>query len=294
MKALYATDGHPPAVAAGELLRRLVDPARVTVTILHAPEFGNQVVADNYAAKVLEQAGEAFHRVGIRTETLRVDGEPADSVAKELAQDEYDVTVLGAGNHSWLSRIVFGSVSTHLLHEAPTPVLVVHRSPDPGHERLHVLVGADGSPSATEAIGALTSITAPNRVDVAVRTVVRAPELGFGAYPGAYAPASYIEEVLAEREVAAGEHLNAALDRLLLVGFDAKGSLGSGWPAVDLLDHGEKTEADLIVVGARGVGAIERMTMGSVSAHVARHAPAALVAHARVHPRDTIDEPATM
>jgi nucleotide-binding universal stress UspA family protein len=293
MKVLYATDGRPPAVAAGELLRKLVDPARVTVTILHAPEFGNQVAADKYAALVFEQAEDAFHHVGIGTERLRVDGEPADSVAKELAQDEYDASVLGAGNHSWLSRIVFGSVSTHLLHVVSTPVLVVHRSPDPGHERLHVLVGADGSPSATDAIGALASITTPNRVDVAVRTVVGAPELGFGAYPGIYAPASYIEEVLAEREVAAGKHLNAALDRLRLVGFDAKGSVGSGWPAIDLLDHGEKTTADLIVVGARGVGAIERMTMGSVSAHVARHSPAALVAHARVHPGD-IDEPATM
>ena len=45
-------------------------------------------------------------------------------------------------------RLAFGSVSTQMLHASPVPVLLVHRTPDPEHERLHVLVGADGSPSA--------------------------------------------------------------------------------------------------------------------------------------------------
>ena len=284
MKVLYASDGRPPAVAAGELLRKLVDPERVTVTILHASEFG--LVADSYAANVLDQAENAFRDAGIRTERLYVDGEPVFSVAKELAQDEYGFTVLGAGNHGRLGRLVFGSVSTHVLHEAPIPVLVVHRAPDPSHERLHVLVGADGSPSAAHAIDTLASITEPDRVDIHVRTVIRTPELAYSAHPGAYVPTSYIEELLAEEKVIAGRHLNDALDRLRVSGFSAHGTIGTGWPANDLLDHGEKKEADLIVVGARGIGAIARMTMGSVSAHVAAHAPATLVAHAQAHPMD--------
>lgn len=293
MKILYATDGRPPATAAGELLGKLVDPARVTVTILHAGEFGNELVADDYAADVLDRAEKAFRDVGIRTERLYVDGVPASCVAKELAREDYHLTVLGAGNNTWLGRLVFGSTSTHVLHEAPTPVLVVHRAPDPSHERLRVLVGADGSPSAAHAIDTLASISEPNRVEIHVRTVIRTPELAFSAYPGAYVPASFIEELLVEEKAIASRHLNDALERMLSLGFSADGSVGTGWPANDLLEHAEKLDADLIVVGARGIGAIARMTMGSVSAHVAGHAPAALVAHAQVDlvDNEAIEEP---
>jgi nucleotide-binding universal stress UspA family protein len=293
MKILYATDGRPPATAAGKLLGKLVDPARVTVTILHAGEFGNELVADDYAADVLDRAEKAFRDVGIRTERLYVNGLPASCVAKELAREDYHLTVLGAGNNTWLGRLVFGSTSTHVLHEAPVPVLVVHRPPDPSHERLHVMVGADGSPSAAHAIDTLASITEPDRVDIQVRTVIRTPELAFSAFPGAYVPTSLIEELLAEEKAIATRHLNEALERVRSLGFTADGSVATGWPANDLLDHAQKMEADLLVVGARGIGAIARMTMGSVSAHVAGHAPAALVAHAQVDLADNeaIEEP---
>jgi len=286
MKILYATDGRPPAVAAGGLLTKLVDPGHVTVTILHVSEFGNDLVADSHAAEVLDRSEDVFRKEGIRTERLYVDGVPASCVAKELAQEDYHLTVLGAGNNTWLGRLVFGSTSTHVLHEAPVPVLVVHRPPDPSHKRLHVMVGADGSPSAAHATETLASITEPDRVDIQVRTVIRNPELAFSAYPGAYVSTSLIEELLAEEKAIATRHLNEALERVRSLGFTADGSVGTGWPANDLLDHAQKIEADLIVVGARGIGTIARMTMGSVSAHVAGHAPAALVAHAQAHPVD--------
>jgi len=286
MKILYPTDGRPPAVAAGELLKKLVDPGRATVTILYASEFGNDLVADSHAADVLDRAENTFRTAGIRTERLCVEGVPAPSVAKELTGDDYILTVLGAGNHTWLGRLVFGSTSTHVLHEAPVPVLVVHRAPDSSHERLHVLVGADGSPSAAHAIDTLASITEPGRVDIHVRAVIRTPELAFSAYPGASVPASFFEEQLAEEKAIAIRHLNESLERVRSLGFTADGSVGTGWPANDLLEHGQNIGADLLVVGARGIGVIERLTMGSVSAHVAGHAPAALVAHAQVHPLD--------
>lgn len=46
-----------------------------------------------------------------------------------------------------------------------------------------------------------------------------------------------------------------------------------GDPADGILTVAEQVGADLIVVGARGLGAIERFVRGSVSTKVAHHAP---------------------
>lgn len=292
MKILFATDGRPPATAAVELLRRLADPTRVSVTILSAQDLATGM-PDRLLDMGVDEAEGAMRDAGIGVHTLRMKGDPTVCIEKTLVDDDHGLVILGAGNHSWLGRLAFGSVSTHVLHVAPVPVLVVHRAPDPSHERLHVLVGADGSESAAHAMEALASITEPNRVDIDVRTVIRVPELGFSAHPGAHIPTKYVEDLLVAEKATAKRHLNETLDRSRVIGFDAHGSLGTGWPANDLLHFGEKKEADLIVVGARGLGTMARMTMGSVSAHVSRHAPAALVAHAEVRLADTetIKEP---
>jgi nucleotide-binding universal stress UspA family protein len=286
MEILYATDGLPPATAAGELLRRLADPSRVNVAILFAEDVADEVLGDS-VAQGLDEAERAMRGAGVATRVLRMKGDAVVSIEKALADQDFGLVVLGAGNHRWLDRLAFGSVSTHMLHSAPVPVLLVHRTPDPTHERLHVLFGADGSPSAASAMDTLAAITEPNRVDLEVRTVVHTPELGFSAHPGAYVPTTYIEGLLAAERATAKKHLGETLDRARVMGFTAHGSLGIGWPANDLLSYGEKKEADLILVGARGLGTLARMTMGSVSAHVARHAPAALVAHARGHLAET-------
>jgi hypothetical protein len=76
--------------------------------------------------------------------------------------------------------------------------------------------------------------------------------------------------------------------RIRAAGFRAEGSLGEGWPGTDLLELAADRRADLVVVGAHRSGFLEHLVMGSVSAHVARHAPATLVAGVQAH---LVDEP---
>ncbi|MGH2630403.1 MAG: universal stress protein [Actinomycetota bacterium] len=277
---LFATDGRPAAAAAGELLRRLLDPGRVRVTILHADEFGNRLVADRYAAWVLDEAQEAMREAGIDATTLRLHEGPVASIEKVLAEDEHALTVLGAGNHSWLRGLVFGSVSTHLLHHAEAPVLVVHRAPIPAHGKLRVLVGVDGSPSVAAAASLLTTITAPARVDIQLCSVIEPAVLSVAAHPGASMSPSLLDDLFTERQEAAARDLTQMQARLDAGGFEARTTTVEGPVALALLDEVERLDAGLVVLGARGLGPIGRLTVGSVSAHVARHAPAALVAHA--------------
>lgn len=46
-----------------------------------------------------------------------------------------------------------------------------------------------------------------------------------------------------------------------------------GDPATAILHVAEEVDTDLIVVGARGLGAVQRFLRGSVSTRVAHHAP---------------------
>ena len=114
------------------------------------------------------------------------------------------------------------------------------------------------------------------------------PELGFSTHPGAYVPTKYIEGSDGGR----GGRSEAASERSPRSLPTRWGSVptavsGNGWPEQDLLHFGDEKQADLIVVGARGLGVVARMAMGSVSGHLARHAPATLVARAPVHLAET-------
>ena len=279
-KVLFATDGRPAATAAAELLRRLLVPERVTVTVLHADEYGNRAVADRYAESVLDEAVAAMRAAGINANPVRVHMDVMAGIEQVRAEGEHELTVVGAGNHSWLGGVVFGSVSTHVLHHAAAPALVVHRAPNAAHERLHVLVGVDGSPSVAAATSLLTSITDPARIDMHLCSVVVPAVVSVASHPGGvFLPQVLLDDLIAEGQEAAGRYLTEMQEQLEAAGFETATSRPEGPAPLALLDEASRLETDLAVVGARGLGPIGRLTVGSVSAHVARHAPATLVAH---------------
>lgn len=66
---------------------------------------------------------------------------------------------------------------------------------------------------------------------------------------------------------------------------DASGILLHGVPGVKLCEFAETWDADLIIVGNRGLSGISELLMGSVSNHVMHHAPCSvLIVHADKQP----------
>lgn len=57
----------------------------------------------------------------------RLDGYPAAKLAEACEQDDVDLLVVGSRGYGPAMRVLLGSVSTQLIHEAPCPVLVVPR-----------------------------------------------------------------------------------------------------------------------------------------------------------------------
>lgn len=276
MQILYATDGRPPAVDAGRLLARLIEPAHAEVTILSAhPQWTEEV--ESYFLDVLGEAEKRMADSGVVSSSMWRQGDPARSIERELSSHHYDLVVMGAGNHGWLGRLVMGSVSNHVLAHSTVPVLVVHHAPAEDG-RVQVLVGTDGSAAVEHAVDTLTAMSGPTRIEVAVRAVIETPDLTTSTWSGAPVTTPDVERVYREARTLASKHLADAVARIQAKGFRVEASLGEGWPGTDLLQRATDGLADLVVLGAHRHGSFERLVMGSVSAHVARHAPATLVA----------------
>lgn len=134
---------------------------------------------------------------------------------------------------------------------------------------MRVLLAVDGSAHsqhAAEAVGQLSSVKS-----LTVVHVVNLPRL---AYP-ALGPditqdlAMIIEQAMREE----GEHiLKQAMSHLSYHNAPVSKRLEIGSPADCILAVAEEEHADLILIGARGMGQVQELIFGSVSHHVLTHA----------------------
>lgn len=63
--------------------------------------------------------------LGIEAEPIIELGDAGSTICEVAGRTGADVIVVGSHGHGWLQRALIGSVSTHVLHHAPCPVLVV-------------------------------------------------------------------------------------------------------------------------------------------------------------------------
>jgi nucleotide-binding universal stress UspA family protein len=97
------------------------------VTAVPEVERAERERATDAATAAMALAREA----GVEAESIVREGDPVDIVSETAA--ETGAALIVVGSHGWgpLRRLVFGSVSTALLHQAPCPVLVARRVASP-------------------------------------------------------------------------------------------------------------------------------------------------------------------
>jgi nucleotide-binding universal stress UspA family protein len=188
--------------------------------------------------------------------------------------------VVGARGLSAVKEFLLGSVSAGVARHAPCPVLVCKGSPRPVRA---ITVAHDGSEGARDAMRVVTGWPLPSSTRlrlIGIAEPVRYPATAPGILAGPLHAA--VASAEAERR--------GALERTLTAeARDVRGGMAQvdikvtvGMPARDIVDYADVTETDLLVVGARGLGAMKRLLLGSVSEAVLRHATCPVLV---VHPR---------
>lgn len=290
MKALFATDGSVSALEAERLIDKIADRDRVQITVLSVIPDGIPQVQDiplmldplphrREDALALVDAGvERFLAAGFKTEGRVLEGSPVGEIMGLVEDDWHELTVVGAGNTSWLGHLLLGSVSSHVLHSSPNSVLIVHES-IPTTSTARVLLGTDGSRGATIALNDYMEFADPTRCDTVAMAIEKYPLedlVPTFPIPPLVDPETEEKIIQTSRDRAA-RTAESAVTRLHDRHFTASGMSMVGHPITCLLEEADTGRYDMVVVGSRGVGPISRALLGSVSDRLARHTRAVLI-----------------
>jgi len=132
------------------------------------------------------------------------------------------------------------------------------------------LLAIDGSEEAALAAQAATELSKETGSEVHVTYVLPAPEELVGHH---WYAAEVRESILEQAQSEARQFLEGRAEELRVEGAKIVDThLRTGEPDKEIIRLSEEIGATLIVMGSRGLGAVRRALMGSVSDSVVRHA----------------------
>jgi nucleotide-binding universal stress UspA family protein len=263
MKILIGYDGTNGADAALDDLRRAGLPREAEALVLSAaePRFllsGPGSLEMMIGRDSIPTLGQARQIVEKGVERLRLDFpgwnvreaavNGSASVMIIVIADEWDadLLVVGSHGHQSLSRFFLGSVSHTVATQAFCSTRVARRRDnkmtDP-NSPVRIVIGFDGSPGAEAAVRAVASRHWPQGSEALILSGL-------------------------PRRRAVEEVIEPAIEQLKAAGLAASAIVKDEEPKRLLLSEAESRDADCIFVGARGLSALERLIIGSVSTAV--------------------------
>ncbi len=301
MKLLIAYDGSRDAEAAIDDLRRCGLPATgsakvISVAEVWLPPPGSLDAGEDqpspYIEEILRECRQKGEKAVAEAEMLtkfgarRVKaalpdwdvtsfasyGSPGWEIVNDADKLNADLILVGAQGHSFLDRLVLGSISQRVLTDADCSVRVGRGRIDLDSGPERIVVGFDGSRGASAAVAAVAarnwSEGSEVRLISAVEPVVPSA-IGRFVTPVVRVAdeISVFETVLIERSAA------SAIHKLKQSGLAVTFHVVGGNPKQVLPDEAEKWGADCIFAGANAWGSrLERFLIGSTSAAVAARA----------------------
>ena len=284
MNVLVATDGSKYGRWGLNWVAMLpfVEPAKVTalhvldLSALRAPFLWQPVMAgsERYikeeiqrmearSAKTLKEATQQLAALKLKGTVRKEQGAIALVILKRAPKRD-GLLVVGSKGLDALDRFMLGSVSTNLLHHATCPVLVVKGEAAP---LRRITLATDGSDASAQALEFVLTKFQPDR------------STGKGGRAPIHVSVIHVMPFLKYPELKEAGHalIEQSVQKLIEAGFTAEAVCQLGKPAEVIMKVASKHHADLIVMGAKGLGAIARFLLGSVSTRVVQHSPCSVL-----------------
>ncbi|MDX2030421.1 MAG: universal stress protein [Blastocatellia bacterium] len=291
MKILIGYDGSSGSEALFPELWRSGLPAEAEVLVISVGEawgllaVGFAGLEDTFASESIGSLKEAVALAREAAEriqglfphwqvTHRVEaGSPARVLIQKADSWKPDLVFLGSHGHTSVGRFLWGSVSHSVVTHANCSVHIARAGGKVVTAPIRLIVGADGSPDADAAVQAVASRKWPEGTEVRVVTAYHsppaAPSIGLEEHENA---AAQMAEWLEKEKTRAVDTAARATETLTAAGLIVSAIVKKESPKRLLVHEAGIWDADCIFVGARGLGRLERILLGSVSTAVTMHA----------------------
>lgn len=283
MRVLIALDATPQC---GEIVAEMASrpwPADTFFLLLHVLDpfpFGKAPIslkrAKDAAEAQLKEAGRKLCGGGWAMEEDVVLGRARQEIAKIAAKWKADLVVVGSNEAGALTRLLLGSTARAVLRHAPCAVEIVRPCTDGEtaivEKGMKILVATDGSECSLAALHSVASRPWPENSKFKVISIPE-PFMPLGEFP--QFELKEIENLNIAAQKDARRYVDAGAQILQKAGLEACGEtpLPRDSDAREIVKEAEKWHARMVVLGSHGRRGFDRLTMGSVSEHVALHAP---------------------
>jgi nucleotide-binding universal stress UspA family protein len=282
MKILLPTDGSEYSEASARFLGRLQLSDNDEIYVLHV--VGDDPFQDKedyyyvkiretkqmIAPKIIDSALHVLKSVPARINTLLMNGYPDKCIVDAAVTSNCDLIIMGPKRLKGVTSRIIGSVTKSVSIMSPKSVLVIKPSQTGPSERIKILFATDGSEYARKAGETLALIPFHDDTEITVLHVVT---------PAFYdIPDKFMAKIDENVREDLNRHSSAEFNESKRVIEQTVQNLGSkfrktgrltrtGDPSDEILTAAKELNADIIVVGSKGMGGF-RGVVGSISRYI--------------------------
>lgn len=270
----------------GKQIERKQRPELRTRPIVFPAHIPSRAELEAQAKSLLEDAAEHLRtKIPYPVEPVFRTGVPGAEILQAIDELNIHLVMVGAHKHTQQEMFMLSSVSDWILTEAPCPVGVL-RPPAQGHDNStlkELLIAVDGSADAWAAMEFIKQLGLPSHIHLTIFHVIKqhlpdgplrfstreiSREDFINTIEQTFGPRGKEAITLLEKAAATVQEGERHIDLELAFGQEAE----------EIIQRAKTIQADLLVVGSRGLTGLRRAgLMGSVSNRVARHAPCSVL-----------------
>jgi nucleotide-binding universal stress UspA family protein len=269
MRVLLGTDGSPDAVRAADWLARFPLPEESQILVVSVlPHLGSRAAEHVHAihAQARQVLEDARLKLAPRAVDVRLmEGGVREGLLQTAEEWKADLIVLGARGLSGVERALLGSVSLSVAREARCAVMVVKGA---ATALQRVVIALDGSEHSRHGLSFITSLPLAAETELLLVGVAEKTHFPRSA-PSLVADElrAVIAEVDEEEKTRKQQILVDAENAIVPRGrVQIRSVVGN--PPDEIVAVANTTSAQLIVLGSRGLGRLQRLVLGSVSERV--------------------------